>query len=154
MSKLRVSGRMYMLHGEHATTSSPQIQIPLEQADSQAPVLMPSPDGGVKMNTSLQQRRSHDWNSTRSEMRSKRLTYRIWLPRTLMLSSCCAGWPLRISFTFFKCVFIAISTPVSKRQPALFSTQIHFIAPRLSKERRQDPTRKRCYRFRGRYLNF
>ncbi len=37
--------------------------------------------------------------------------HRIWLPRTLMLSSCCAGWPLRISFTFFKCVFIAMSTP-------------------------------------------
>lgn len=28
-----------------------------------------------------------------------------------MLSSCWAGWPLRISFTFFKCVFIAMSTP-------------------------------------------
>ena len=29
----------------------------------------------------------------------------------LMLSSCCAGLPLTRSLTFFKCVFIAMSTP-------------------------------------------
>ena len=38
----------------------------------------------------------------------------IWLPRTLMLSKGCADCPLRMSFTFFRCVFMAMSTPAGE----------------------------------------
>ena len=54
----------------------------------------------------------------------------IWLPRTLMLSKGCADWPLRMSFTFFRCVFMAMSTPAGHN--ALLHTLfyvVHRITP-------------------------
>lgn len=48
-------------------------------------------------------------------LRSCNKMYLIWLPRTLMLSSGWADCPFSMSFTFFKCVFMAMSTPAKAR---------------------------------------
>ena len=49
------------------------------------------------------------------------------LPRTLMWSTASGFLPFGITFTFFRCVFIATSTPAARARQALAWSHRHVL---------------------------